>query len=134
MQDVYFCVQWEKGKVKRQLKILSPEVCKICSALRMQWLEAQAHILPVEPEAEKPTPLRQPLTVTIPQSQSAPAKIKPREVANSWTCEKSDSTVHYTVCFNCRETNYNTFLGCLKIHPQIALAIAYWRQTLGNKK
>ena len=129
-QNVNYCVQWERGRVKRQLKLESTETCEICSLLKANWLSEQEDLN--EPERPEMAPaIRQPLTVTIPQSQSTPAK--PQEVPNSFDCDKKRCKVHYAVCFECRAKDYLMYKGCILANPQIAIALAYWK-TLGNKK
>jgi hypothetical protein len=137
-------VQWKAGKVTKQLKLITTEVCTICSLLKQKWQEepddtaAEITKITVAQESEKPMyPEKQraasaqrpaPFLSTPPPT---PEK-KAREIQNSWHCEKLNTTVHYTVCFKCRKDNYNAYVGCLKINPAIALDLSFWIKQTPN--
>jgi hypothetical protein len=127
-QKVLYCIQWEKGKVKRQLKLITSDVCAICKALKEKWLEETPEIIPDDsPRAEQP---RQ-ILATIPNSRPEPPQLTPAQVMNSWNCEKAGCIVHYSVCADCKAKNANAYYGCLRLNPEIAKALAYWNsQTL----
>lgn len=127
-QDVFYCVQWEKGKVKRQLKLVTPLVCEICSLLKEK--AAQEPDIIIEPEEiEQPAPM-----ITIPQSTTASTKPNPQDVPNSFNCDKKGCRVHYAVCFECREKQFLTYRACILANPQIAIALAFWKKSSGLSK
>lgn len=128
MQDIFYCVQWEKGKVKRQLKLVTPLVCEICSILREKWLET-----PIIMPAPEPAPIRQPLMVTVPNSRPEP--VKPQVPPNSFQCEQSRCNVHYTVCLgSCKVKQHFDYIACLKANPEIAQALDYWKNKFSGKQ
>ncbi len=126
-QDFFYCVQWEKGKVRRQLKLISPLVCQICTLLKEQMVnEPQVIAEPVEIEESIASPA---ITFSVPAANSLKRAPRPELPMATWECEKKRCKVYYTVCFKCRKDSYLTYMGCIKANPQIALALAYWQKT-----
>ncbi len=124
-QDVFYCLQWEKGKVKRQLKIISEETCKICQLLKAAWLEEQPD--PADPAAQE-APEQPPPTPLLTMPPSPPQQPRPESIPNSFECERNHVTVHYTVCFECRATTSGVYYNCLRANPEIAKALDYWKK------
>ena len=125
-EKVYFCVQWSKGKVAKQLKLITTDVCIICSLLKAQWKaepdNTAEEITKIKEANKKEREIEQPITVA-----AAPTP-KPEKVMNSWDCEAKGYGVHYTVCFNCRTKDSIMYFGCLRCHPEIAKALDYWKK------
>lgn len=125
LQDVSFCVQYERGKVRRQLKLESKHTCEICKLLTEKYLEEQTSAV-FEPAEIKPE--RIPVTVQQNKSQSEPIKARPQNLPDAtWICDKTNEKVYYTVCLKCRHERYLTFKSCILANPKIGLALAYWQ-------
>ena len=128
-QDVFFCVQWKAGTVKKQLKLITTDVCDICIKLREKWLEEQNKEIADFTEITTPAP--QPIALTVPLSQPAP--MQPAKVPNTFYCDRQRCDVHYSVCFGCRAKNSGDYYMCLRANPETAKALAYWKALSGKK-
>ncbi|MGD6808217.1 MAG: hypothetical protein ACQCN3_00800 [Candidatus Bathyarchaeia archaeon] len=129
---VAYCLQYEKGKVRRQLRLEDNKlVCEICSLLREHEATQPA---PAPVEQIEPTPLRpvieQPLS-TVEVQPTKPAIRAEQKTVNSWQCphRPEGELVHYTVCLTaCKEKHNAAYMECIYLHPDIALNLAYWQK------
>lgn len=131
-QTVSYCVQWEKGKVKRQLKLISPAVCTICSILRAKMAEQPEPEL-LEPEAEQPADI-QPLVEAPRVVVSAPAvapviEYKPQpktyKATVGWipmqrtdgakVCPFDSTFVYVNNCQACKRDEPQKFYQCCRV-------------------
>jgi len=137
-QTVCYCVQWDKGKVRRQLKLVTDGVCEICSLLNEEYLKRQAE---AEAELEKPyaapPAIQQRQTITqpptMPTKQAPPTK---REPINTWRCPRraDGSEVHYTSCFDCKADRRAVYVACIMEHTDIGINLAYWQRKHEQEK
>lgn len=140
LQDTFYCVQWDRGKLRRQMKLESTDTCEICKLLTEEYLrEQEAQRQSFEEEAREATvePPKQPVIIAAPTPAPEPVQpTKPaprteKRVINSWACPRmrNGEGVHYSVCLDdCKVERKAVYMECIMTHSDIALNLAHWQR------